>query len=69
MKTKIKQMLRKFKRDNPQVRGWSDEQVLDAMFCLAAQQHPSRIVKVGERPDGMGIFSINLTSDGSDAFF
>jgi hypothetical protein len=66
MKEKVKQVINRFRAANPQSCEWSDEQVLDAMFRIAAQLNPSRIAMVGERPDGMAIFEIDLTSDGSD---
>jgi hypothetical protein len=67
MKERLKQIINRFRADNSQARDWSDERVLDAMFRIAAQLHPSRITKIGEGPDGMAIFSIDVTSDGSDA--
>jgi hypothetical protein len=66
MKKRAKQIINRFRADNPLLRGWSDERVIDAMFRIAAQQYPSKIAKISEGRDGMAIFRIPLTSDASD---
>ena len=68
MKEKVRQAIRNFRRSNPHTTRWNDEQVLEAMFLLAAQQRGSRVRVAGRGSDGKVIFEIDLAADASDGF-
>jgi hypothetical protein len=64
---KLKNAIRKFRLENPgATSGFTDEQVLEAMFLVLSRQHPSRVSLVGSK-DGQLKFRIRLAADASDA--
>jgi len=64
---KLKNAIRKFRLENPgATSGLTDEQVLETMFLILSQQHPSRFKVIGCK-DGKLNFRIKLTTDASDA--
>ena len=66
MKEKLQQAIRKFRLANPQISGWKDDEVIEAMFLIASQQSGSPISVVGRGNDGKLIFRIPR-ADASDA--
>lgn len=68
MKEEARQAIRNFRRSNPHTTRWNDEQVLEAMFLLAAQEQGSRVRVAGRGSDGKLIFQINVTPDAADGW-
>jgi hypothetical protein len=58
IKEKLQQAIRKFRLANPQISGWKDDEVIEAMFLIASQQNGSPISVVGRDSDGKLIFEI-----------
>jgi hypothetical protein len=64
---KLREALRKFRFANPQrTLGLNDEDVIELMLLVAAQQDNSPVSLVGQGDDERPIFGIRLTPDGSD---
>jgi hypothetical protein len=67
MRNKVQQAIQKFRHENPETRGWENEEVLEAMFLIASQQDESGIRVVGHDARGGLIFRITRAADVPDA--
>jgi hypothetical protein len=66
MKKTLRKVLQRFRENNPDTRGSTDDQVMETMFLLAAAQKRSGIALDHRGADGRPVFSIDLCPDSSD---